>query len=723
MERKQVEIFLELMNISKMENDEMSEMQEPQQTAMPPFGEPEKQFSGIIREIDPEQTVARRALVRDWQDRVIRAKKHWEGPHKRMREDMDFLMGKQWPWQSESDDRYVANLVQRHVQQRVASLYAKNPKAVAKRRETIDFTMWEGDASQLQSAQVANDIALQNTGMPDPNSMALMQDVQQGFERRRIMDKIAKTMEIVFRHIIESQNIKDQMKQVVRRTCVTGVAFAKIGFHRVMGKRPEDVEKITDITEQMRKLERLMADSQDNLFDENSIKYEELKMLFKEYSMKEDAIVDEGLVFDFPPSANIIVDTRCRQLKGFVGAEWVAQEFILTTDEVKEIYSVDLGTNYTKQVEDSKRHTEDEKCSSELVRVWEIYSKKDGMKLVVADGYNEFLEEPAPPEIKLKRFWPFFVLAFNEVENDKEIYPPSDVRLLMPIQKEYNLARQRLREHRNANRPLYVTPVGMLSESDVRKLMDRSPNEVIQLNSLQPGQKVGDILQPVQPIGIDPSLYDTSMLMEDLMRVVGSQEANIGGSSNSTATEVSVSESSRQTALGSNVDDLDGFLSELCRACGQLLLIMMDPETAKKIAGPGAMWPTISAMDVSEELMLTIEAGSSGRPNKASEIANFERLAPTLIQIPGIDPTWLAKEAIRRMDDGLDLSEAVRATLPSIVAMNSQKNLTGQGPGSDPNASAAMQPEMPVGNAGGMASEVSAPNMAGGMPQSVANAI
>ena len=719
MERKQIEIFLDLRTILKMNyENEPIEGEEVEKVETPLEGE--KPTSGIIREISAEQTVSRRALVREWQDRVMRGKKHWEAPHKRMREDMDFLMGKQWPWHSETDDRYVCNLVQRHVQQRVASLYAKNPKAVAKRRDTLDFTIWEGDASQLQSAQMANDIAMQNTGMPDPNSLALMQDVQQGFERRRIMDKIAKTMEIVFHNIIETQNIKDQMKQLVRRTCVTGVGFAKVGFHRVMGKRPEDVEKITDITEQMRKLERLMADKQDNIFDENSIKYEEYKIMFEEYSVKNDAIVEEGLVFDFPPSSNIIIDPRCRQLKGFIGAEWVCQEFILSMDEVKEIYSVDLGTNYTRQVDDSKRNIDQDKSDCDLVRVWEIYSKKDGMKYVVADGYNEFLQEPAPPEIKLRRFWPFFVLAFNEVENDKEIYPPSDVRLLMPIQKEYNLARQRLREHRNANRPLYVTPVGALSEGDVRKLMDRAPNEVIQLNSLQPGQKVSDVLQPVQPIGIDPSLYDTSMLMEDLMRVVGSQEANIGGTSNSTATEVSVSEASRQTALGSNVDDLDGFLSELCRACGQLLLIMMDPETAKRMAGPGAMWPTMSSMEVSEELLLTIEAGSSGRPNKASDIANFERLAPTLIQIPGIDPTWLAKEAIRRMDDSLDLTEAVRATLPSIVAMNSQKNL---GPGADPNAAAAMQPGMPTGNAGGMASEVSAPNMAGGMPQTVPNAI
>ncbi|CAB4149820.1 hypothetical protein UFOVP543_34 [uncultured Caudovirales phage] len=667
----------------------MEANEEPIESTLPePAPEPEPAKSGMIREVSKDQTVSRRALVNAWQDKITRAKKHWESPLKRMREDMDFFMGKQWPWQNDNDDRYVANLVQRHVQQRVSGLYAKNPKAVAKRRNTLDFTLWEGEPGQIQAAQMANDLAMQTTGMPDPNSLALMDDVMKGMERRRQMDRIAKTLEIVFHHVIESQNFKTQMKQLVRRTCVTGVGFVKIGYHRMMGKRPEDVEKITDIGEEMKTLQRLMADKQDNIFDETSQKFEQLKLLQHELSEKADYIMDEGLVFDFPQSHSIIVDPRCRQLNGFIGAEWVAQEFILTVDEIKEIYNVDLGTNYTRQ-EDTNKKSDDDKNDSCLARIWEIYSKKDGMKYVIADGYNEFLQEPNFPEIDLKRFWPFFVLSFNEVENDKHIYAPSDVRLLMPIQKEYNLARQRLREHRNANRPLYVTPVGSLSESDIRKLMDRSPNEVIQLNSIQPGQKVGDILQPVQPIAIDPSLYDTSMLMEDIYRVIGAQEANMGGTGNSTATEVSVAESSRQTSNGSNVDDLDELLTEIARAAGQILLIMMDPQTATKIAGPGAVWPSLSSAEVASELLLEIECGSSGRPNKAAEIANFERLAPTLIQIPGIDPTWLAKEAIRRMDDGLDITDAIKSALPSIVAMNSQKQMAGGGPGGDPNQQGA----------------------------------
>lgn len=631
---------------------------------------------GIKREPDPAAKAARKALVKEWENKIIKAKKHWERPMKNMKEDTDFYMGKQWPYAGERDDRYVANLIQRHVQTRVASLYAKNPKAVAKRRNKLDFRMWNEEQSQLQEAQAVNELTMAQTGgMQNPVSMAIMQDVQQGFLMRSKMDKVARTLEIVFHYLLEHNNFKTQMKQLVRRTCVTGAGFVKVGYQRSVGQRPEDVEKITDIKEQLRVLEALIQDQQDSKFDENHAKFEQMQLMLKDLSEKQDAILDEGLVFDFPQTQNIIVDTRCRQLKGFIGAEWVAQEFMLTLDEVKEIYQVDLGTTYTRQEPipqtwQADRNKEDE---TNVCRIWEIYSKRDGMKYVIADGYPDFLVEPACPEIKLKRFWPFFALVFNEVESDKDIYPPSDVRLLRPIQLEYNLARQRLREHRNANRPLYVIPVGALNESDVKKLMDRQPNEVIQLNSLQPGQDVGTIIQQVKPVPIDPTLYDVSPLMEDMFRVVGSQEANLGGTTGSTATEVSVAESSRMSSIGSNVDDLDDFLTEVCRSAGQLLLTNMDPMTAEKIAGPGASWPVLSAQEIADELMLEVAAGSSGRPNKAAEIANFERLAPTIMQIPGIDPSWFAKEAIRRLDDGLDLTEAIKAAIPSIVAQNAMQ--------------------------------------------------
>ena len=647
--------------------------------------QPEPQPVSAIKRDAEKPGPSRAALVKSLIQKVERAKKHWKKSFDRMKEDTDFYMGKQWS-SSDTDDRYVANIVQRHVGQRVSALYAKNPKFVAKRRETLDFSSWEGDMSSFQSIQMS----MQNSmaaGQPmDPTMVQTLQDAQQGFERRRMMDKLAKTLEIVAHYQLQEQqpSFKGQMKQLVRRTCVNGIGYVKIGYQRTMEKRPEDVERITDITEQMTTLERLGADKQDEKFSEDHAKMEQLRLLLASIQAKQDVIVREGIVFDFPMSNSVIVDPKCRQMSGFVGADWIAQEFILDLDEVKEVYKVDLGKEFTAYEDKGEG---DDKC--EKATVWEIYSKKDGLCYVVCDGYHDFLKEPEAPVLDLERFWPFFPLIFNEVDSDKDVIPPSDVRLLMPVQKEYNRARQALREHRFANRPLYATYEGALSEKDISNLQSHPANAVIKLQNLSPGQAVNSILQPVQHAPVDPSLYDTSMLLDDMMRVVGSQEANLGGTSASTATEVSVAEGSRMSSLSSNVDDLEDFLGELARATGQVLLVQMDQQTVMKIAGPGAVWPQLTASEVAQELMLEVEAGSNGRPNKAIQIQNFERIAPILLQIPGMNPEFMAKEALKRMDDGMDITDAIRAALPSIVAMNAQKQLAQGDPASDPNMQGA----------------------------------
>lgn len=647
--------------------------------------QPEPQPVSAIKRDAEKPGPSRAALVKSLIQKVERAKKHWKKSFDRMKEDTDFYMGKQWS-SSDTDDRYVANIVQRHVGQRVSALYAKNPKFVAKRRETLDFSSWEGDMSSFQSIQMSMQNSMA-TGQPmDPTMVQTLQDAQQGFERRRMMDKLAKTLEIVAHYQLQEQqpSFKGQMKQLVRRTCVNGIGYVKIGYQRTMQKRPEDVERITDITEQMTTLERLGADKQDEKFSEDHAKMEQLRLLLASIQAKQDVIVREGIVFDFPMSNSVIVDPKCRQMSGFVGADWIAQEFILDLDEVKEVYKVDLGKEFTAYEDKGEG---DDKC--EKATVWEIYSKKDGLCYVVCDGYHDFLKEPEAPVLDLERFWPFFPLIFNEVDSDKDVIPPSDVRLLMPVQKEYNRARQALREHRFANRPLYATYEGALSEKDINNLQAHPANAVIKLQNLSPGQAVNSILQPVQHAPIDPSLYDTSMLLDDMMRVVGSQEANLGGASGSTATEVSVAEGSRMSSLSSNVDDLEDFLGELARATGQVLLVQMDQQTVMKIAGPGAVWPQLTASEVAQELMLEVEAGSNGRPNKAIQIQNFERIAPILLQIPGMNPEFMAKEALKRMDDGMDITDAIRAALPSIVAMNAQKQLAQGDPASDPNMQGA----------------------------------
>ena len=97
------------------------------------------------------QTPAQRAaLVKQILQTIKADKKHHEKAFKRMRRDMQVAM-----WGAEKDwgeDKYRANIAGRHVKQKTAALYAKNPKATAGRRETLDYAVWDENPQSLMLA-------------------------------------------------------------------------------------------------------------------------------------------------------------------------------------------------------------------------------------------------------------------------------------------------------------------------------------------------------------------------------------------------------------------------------------------------------------------------------------------------------------------------------------------------------------------------------------------
>lgn len=637
-----------------------------------------------------EPTERRKKLVNQWLGKVRQAKTFHEKAFSQMKRDMDAAL-KGYDDKNWDDTQYVANILQRHVQQRTAQMYAKNPKAIATRRSRMEHEVWDGDAQTLATAYDAA-VKASQVGLPVPPAAAMIiSDFQKAEQHKKMLDKVAKTLEQLFDYYMKEQqpNFKSQMKALVRRVITTGVGYVKLGFQRDLDRSPEVAHKMADIQARIDYIRRIASEAAEGELEKDSPEIEEL-MLSLNSLMEEPMItVQEGLVFDFPEAAAIIVDPMCRQLRGFVGASWLAHEMYLTPDEVEEIYSVDLENKYRSYdmkgrlvgANDPYRTKtnyggSDEDGQSGLVQIYEIFDKKTGLMYVVADGYDDFLREPTSPDVKVETFWPIFSLVFNEVEHKDHLYPPSDVSLLLPMQHEYNRARQGLREHRRANRPKYAAPAGVLEEADKEKLATHPANAVIELQALAAGQKVNDVIQPVGQIGIDPNLYEVRTIFDDIQLVVGAQEAQFGGVSKATATETSIAESARMSSLGANIDELDSFMSEVTRQAGQILLAEMSVEEVKKIAGPGAVWPEMTRDQIAEEIFLEIEAGSTGKPNRAAELANIERIMPFLLQIPGIDPMWLGRELLKRLDDKLDLDSAFAEKLPSIVAMNQQ-----QGPG------------------------------------------
>ena len=348
---------------------------------------------------------------------------------------------------------------------------------------------------------------------------------------------------------------------------------------------------------------------------------------------------------------------------------------------MQEVYGVDVGKGFTAYDQDGNasdtappRHYEaggrEQDTHGGDACVWEIYHRKDGLVYVVCDGYKDFLQEPAPPDAEIQRFYPWFAFVLNEGYDEAVVFPQSDIDLMRDMQLELNRARQGLREHRRANRPKTVIAAGVLEESDKDKLKTHPANAVLELNALAPGQKIEDVLQVVKNPPIDPAVYDTAPTFEDLLRVLGSDQADQGTTSGATATEVSVAQFSQHTDTNSVTDDMNDLLTDLARAGGELLMLNVSAQVVKEIVGPGAVWPEIDRETVAKNVYLKVDAGSDGTPNKQQDVQNMVQLLPILQRIPGISPEWMARQLITRMGDDMDLTDAFAEGVPSVEALN-----------------------------------------------------
>ena len=669
-------------------------------------GQPETEQSAA-----QDSSPSERQHVGKWVNCVRKARaKANEGPFKRIRSDIKFARSKQWQGQTDMDDpRYVANFTQRHLATRAAALYAKNPVAVATVRQRLYYAVWDGNQSSIMQAQQimaeapnvmaqatidgADPLAMQRLQQQVMQAQELLADYAEGNRMRRYYQMVGKTLELVWAHQVGEQipPFKSSMKALVLRALTTGVGYLKIGFHRLREFPPEHLQRVNDVSEQLARLQARMEQAQSDEWEEDSVEAAELEQLLAKLESDEYITVREGLTFDFPKSTSLIVDPAVTDLRNFVGAGWVAEEFNLTTDEIHATYGVSVqeikegqDSSYGDNDRDEVIADGDDPVPSEGRQkhtVWEVWDKANGVTFTIMEGYSGYLKAPASPPILLERFWPYFTLVFNpsEVElscgensdgAEKDAYPLSDVQLMRPMQTEHNLSRQRLREHRDAARPGYVTPAGRLETSDKNRLEARAAHDVIELNGLTEQDDVRRILQPIPTNNIDPNLYETGSMQSDMYQTIGTQEAVMGGLSGASATEASISESSRLTTIGSSVDELDDFLTEVATSASHILLTEMSEETVRAIVGPGAKWPTLSTNEIVGDIFLRIRAGSSGRPNKSAELQNFERMMPFLIQMPGLNPKVLAQELVTRLDDNIDVDALFVDGTPSVVAQN-----------------------------------------------------
>lgn len=652
-------------------------------------GEPDESApEDMVRadKLDIPESVRKR--VTHWQDEIRADKKYFDKVFKRMREDMEYTrLGAKKEWVDA--DKYTVPIINRFINQAVAALYAKNPKAVAKRKKRLMYALWDG----TQETAKACLFTMQSGQDAGGQCAAVLQEIQAGKATNAMLDKAGKTLEIIFEHYtgIDYPDFKKRMKANVRRAKTTGVGYTEIGFHRATEPDPDVTKRIGDMTAQIEFIKATQSDVRDGELSEDDERVSEMESTIKTLEEESLVVVEEGIVFDFPRSTDIIPHRRCTNLVGFIGADYVTREYHMDKDEIKETFKVDIGSNYKTYVQgkassiDSAGGDEAEgdrgdtssddlksRTSKQITKgkacVWRVFNKKTRQVLWMCEGYPGWLREPAAIDFQVPGFWPIFPLTFNDVEDEKEIFPYSDAHYLKHPQREFNNAREGLREHRRANRPKWFTKSGVLEEDEKTKLESAPAFAVVELKGIEGDMKIDQLIQGWRGIAIDPNLYETGSIIKDVLYGVGAQTADMGQTGDATATESSIAEQSRMSTLSSNVDDLDEHLSELARATAYVGLQLLNKETVIEIVGPGAVWPELDPDTISKEIYLEIKAGSSGRPNQAAELAALERGMQYLVQLGGVSGPVIARKYATLLD--IDEEEMIVEGLPSIQALN-----------------------------------------------------
>ena len=207
----------------------------------------------------PEVDPARAELIKQWEDRIKDAKKHWEKFFKRTREcEQLAFAGADKDWVN--SDSYTVPVIPRHINQAVATLYAKDPRVAAKPRTKLMYTLWDGTQEQIEG--IIQKIMMQQQMMqmgqmvpgPDPNDLAVLNEIKQVSQYEQMVEKLGKTFEILWDYYTHEQatNFKSQMKALVRRAKVAGVAYCQLGYQRILEPNPDVSAKIQDVTSKIK---------------------------------------------------------------------------------------------------------------------------------------------------------------------------------------------------------------------------------------------------------------------------------------------------------------------------------------------------------------------------------------------------------------------------------------------------------------------------------------
>lgn len=521
----------------------------------------------------------------------------------------------------------------------------------------------------------------------------------------------AQTLELIVARLWYRALLKRTIKKQVRSTLTVGAGWFKAIMWSQKRPQPQVEKTLRDAEEQVARIQATAQSIQDDVDATTSakVKEAELQQLITGLRAKTMLARESGMNVDFARAEDIQVSLDVSSLDDYLSANWVSEDMYILKRDLKVRFNRLTEDDISKAVkyyqksispagrndtiaeagsgDDSSDGTYSKSTPSnpsggnkpaEFVKVVELWDRSEGVIMTMCDGIEVWCVEPFPPPQASTRFYPYFFLEFFPVDGSR--HPQSLVFRLRKLQDEYAACRSNQRLTRERAIPGIVFNRGLLSQEDADKIQNSVIAESI-------GVQLTDITMPLQnafmakPLPtIDPRLWDSSSIRQDMEAVSGVQEALQQNNSQQpkTATEAQIQQTGFASRTGADRDALEEMLDDFAKYTAETAIQEVDANAAQRIAGPLAFWP--AGMDVQDLLTMVnvdLDAGTTGKPDLAADKANWGVLLPLLQkmivqirQVQGMDPP-LAKslqnllgETLRRLDDRLDLTDFIATDPP-----------------------------------------------------------
>ena len=506
-----------------------------------------------------------------------------------------------------------------------------------------------------------------------------------GEEQYQMVKQFAQTAQtLLARCFVKEARLKTRAKMNVRSAMATGVGWLKLGFQESLSGDPIIIQRHNDLQDNLQRIEHLIVKTRrETDVKMLNLEREELRQQIETVRAQKEVLIYKGFVLDRVLSEDLLIlDDKVREFDAYDDAEAMAHGVWFTADQYEQQFGYgaeSCATEYGPQelhktsAAGGDVHDEEKPQATKYLRVWEIWKKKDGKVYTVCEGMQGYCRPPFTPQASPKRWYPFYGLAFNQVEG--RVRPIADIELLYQLQDEYNVTRYFYAEARKESVPVRVfRKTGEMTEQDINNLKNRRARQWIGVEGNPNVPLANDIMQ-LEPFKVNPEDFDVSMIRNDMDMLVGLSDASRANLIEAkTATEAEIMRQALMSRAAERQDAHEDLISVMAEACLQIMLQKFSPQEVAQLAGQQAQWPTNLPLDQIYQLVdVSVRAGSTGKPDQGKDREQWAVIMPilkdTAAQVAELRATGedemadslveLLKETLKRYDERIDIDRFI----------------------------------------------------------------